>query len=134
MNVYMLLHFLIIWNHQPTTTALSGDLVKSISTWRRFLTGLDILLCYNFDSNGMERHWSHWSFWWWLITDITSHFVHPVYSWCAHWKDHKLVFVTSNQWLWLAMRGNGSIVCWCVWSGTVVIGYDIAIITGGWVN
>jgi len=27
--------------------------------------------------------------------------------------------------------GNGSIVCQCVWSRTIVIGYDIAVIAGG---
>jgi len=29
---------------------------------------------------------------------------------------------------------NGSMVCQCVWSRTIVIGYDLAIIMGGRVN
>ena len=35
---------------------------------------------------------------------------------------------------YMIATGNGRIVGRCVWSRTVVIGYDIAIIAGGQVN
>jgi len=61
-----------------------------------------------------------------LITVIIQKYlVHQINLWYTHCKDHTFVFVISHEWLWLA-TGYGSIVCRCVWSRTIVIGYDIA--------
>ena len=46
---------------------------------------------------------------------------------------HLCLQLAMNDYDWLA-TGNGSIVCRCVWSRTIAIGYYIAIVTGGQVS